>query len=129
MKTTESDGSVNPSPDLKMTTFNVISHVTIGKRYDSKDDPQLMTICRVIQNAIKLASIDSDIPHFLPILSFLKYIYDPEKKFKDFVNKERNPIMNELIAEATVSSDINAMKALDSEEYNLSPIDKLVILC
>ncbi|KAI8876970.1 cytochrome P450, partial [Backusella circina FSU 941] len=128
LKTTEKDGSVDPVPDLQMNSLNVISHVTVGKRYDSKDDPEFMAICKMYKNAVKLTAFEIDIPSFLPILSFIKYIYNSEKLFTDFVQKERDPILHKLIKEATFNSDINIMKALDSEGFNITPIEKLVIL-
>jgi hypothetical protein len=129
LRATEINGSVDPIYDLQMSSLNVISHVTVGKRYDSKDDPQFKALCKVIKNAIKLGAFEIDIPRFLPALSFMKYIYNAEKMFENFVQNERDPIMLKLIEEATVSSDINIMKSLDSEELNITPIEKLVILC
>ncbi|KAI8876971.1 cytochrome P450 [Backusella circina FSU 941] len=85
LRATEENGSVDPVPDLQMSSLNVISHVTVGKRYDSKDDPEFMAICRMIKNAIKLGAFEIDIPSFLPILSFIKYIYNSEKLFTDFL--------------------------------------------
>jgi hypothetical protein len=129
LKTTEKDGSVDPVPDLQMNSLNVISHITVGKRYNSKNDPEFVSICKMYKKAVKLTAFEIDIPHFLPALSFVKYIYDAEKMFKDFVYKERDPILHKLIEEATVSSEINIMKALDLEAFNITPIEKLVILC
>jgi hypothetical protein len=125
---TEKDGDVDPASDLKMLSLNVISHVTVGKRYNSKEDPEFKSICAMIKNLIKHGAFEKDLPQFLPALSFLTAVSNVEESFIDFVKNERDPIINKLIDEATVTSEINIMKVLDSESFNITPIEKLVLL-
>ncbi|KAI8879367.1 cytochrome P450, partial [Backusella circina FSU 941] len=123
------DGSVDPASDLQMLSLNVISHVTVGKRYNSKEDPEFKSICAMIKNLIKHGAFEKDLPQFLPALSFLTTVSNVEESFIDFVKNERDPIIKKLIDEATVTSEINIMKILDSESFHITPIEKLVLLC
>jgi hypothetical protein len=82
----------------------------------------------MIKNLIKHGAFEKDLPQFLPALSFLTAVSNVEESFIDFVKNERDPIINKLIDEATVTSEINIMKVLDSESFNITPIEKLVLL-
>jgi hypothetical protein len=129
MNDTAKNGHVNPTGYLQLTTLNIIFDITIGKRYESLDDPELHEIITMLKRNIYFGGIEKDISTYLPILSVFDRFSGLESTMKDHFVNTRDVIIRKLISQAVQKNEINIMKTLNDEASNLDEMDKVILLC
>lgn len=78
---------------------------------------------------MELASLDNDLPNFLPALSVVDYFIGTQVKMKNFTNNERNPVYRELIKEAFNKEGPNVIKSLGENGFVMDEEEMLVFMC
>ncbi|KAF1806535.1 cytochrome P450 [Mucor lusitanicus] len=126
--TTETKGSVDPLRYLELFTLNVIFNSGFGRRFDNVDDPEFRSLAHMVEYTMKLASLDNDLPNFLPALSIVDYFIGTQVKMKNFINNERNPVYSKLIKEAFHKEGPNVVKSLGENGFVLDDEEMLVFM-
>jgi cytochrome P450 len=128
IKATKADGSVNPTKNLELYSLSIISKVTLGKKFESVEDPDFKKTSYIIEEGIKMAGPDYDMPNFLPIFGPLNYYLGVEKKMRDFVKNERDVYFGKYIEESRNNKVENIITALlyDGETFDKEEV--LVII-
>jgi hypothetical protein len=125
----EKEGSVYPTPYLQLSTLNIILNITMGKRFESLDDPELSEIMKMLKANIYYEGIEMDLPNYLPILSVLNLFSNVGQEMRDHFSNSRDRIIKRLMAESAEKEEINFVKAINEEDSILDDTDKLVLLC
>lgn len=127
LEESKAEGGVNPLKSLELNSLNVIYSAVFGRKYDSVDDPEFIAISRNIEKGIKLAGVENDLATFLPALSFVDYLAGSQVKMREYLEKERGPMMRKLVKEASERDGPNVIKSLQEGTFNFTE-DEVMIL-
>lgn len=127
IETTEKEGSVDPFKNLELNSMNVITTAAFSRSFDSVKDPIFLKLSEVTEVTMMHVAIENDMPNFLPILSVYDYFFGKQAVQKSFVDKERNPMLRQLIKEAAVAEGPNIIKSFVEDGFDLSEDEKLAI--
>ncbi|KAI8877874.1 cytochrome P450 [Backusella circina FSU 941] len=128
IQATKADGSVNPSKNLELYSLSIISKVTLGKKFESVEDPDFKKISYIVEEGIKMAGPDYDMPNFLPIFGPVNYYFGVEKKMRDFVKNERDVYFRKYIEESRKNKVENMITALLYDDEIFDEEEVLVII-
>ncbi|CEP14774.1 hypothetical protein [Parasitella parasitica] len=125
---TDVHGSANPLKYLELFTLNVIFNVGVGRSFNNVNDPEFRKLADMVEETMKLAGLDNDLPNFLPALSIIDYFVGTQVKMKNFINNKRNPVYKELITEAFKKEGPNVIKSLEENGFEMDEEEILVFL-
>jgi hypothetical protein len=109
--------------------MNIVCHVSVGKKYDSLDDPEYKEILYMVEKSLYYAGITFDFPNYFPSLSLFHRMFGIEKKMKDFIQFHRDPLMLKLINVAKVMTDHpNVIRSMEEDHGVLDDEQKVVVL-
>jgi hypothetical protein len=87
IRETKENGSVNPVKSLEFYSLSIVSNITLGKKFESLDDPNFKKTSYIMERSTKLCGFEYDLPNFLPIFRPLFYYMGVEKKIKEFIER------------------------------------------
>ncbi|KAI8994723.1 cytochrome P450 [Pilobolus umbonatus] len=113
--------AISPWNDLKLNSLNFISLALFGKRYESINDPEFITVSEVVVKSLEYGAFETDLSSFFPIAGVIFRNTGTAEKIRKFVETERDPILHTLIKNATEREGDNLIKAIVSDEYDFTP--------
>jgi hypothetical protein len=125
---TQREGSVDPRKNIVLNTMNVICHVSVGKKFESTEDPIYKQIMFMVEQGLYFTGFAFDLPNFFPFLSIFYKNFGIEKQMSDFIDNVRDPLMTKLIREAKINKDApNIIRSIE-EEFGLDDEEQNMIL-
>lgn len=124
---TEKEGSVIPIPYLQLCTLNIIFIMTLGKRFETLNDPEVNEIVAMFKKNIQYGGIENDLSNYLPIMAVADWFSNTKAEMKDHFSNCRDRIIKRLMSEALSKHEINFVKTLD-DGGRLEEGDKIALL-
>ncbi|KAI9020041.1 cytochrome P450 [Phycomyces nitens] len=130
LETTKTHGSVSPSEQLSLVSYNVIMTVCFGLRAESADDPEFISMVDYMHQHERYGGVAGDVGSFLPILSLAASISGIKKKQTEFVKVFRDEVFTKLIEKGLNSDKECFVKSLHQEKdkFKLDHEDIVVLL-
>jgi hypothetical protein len=125
---TLASGKLDPFDLLQLTSINIISNVSVGFQYESVNDPDFIKYMDMAVEATKLASVEMDLPLYLPVLKPVTRFIGIEKRMDHFINEICGPFMQKLVKQATIKEGPNIIKEFNKEGYMFTDRQKSVII-
>lgn len=120
---------LDPFEQLQLTSLNIVLTVLAGVRYPNTDDPTFVAINRFIYRAMIYAGVAGDLGSFLPGMGLLDCLTGTEKKLRDLIENERDPIYKKIIKEAQESEKDSLIKDLTQMmEEGVIDKDDLIVM-
>ncbi|GAA5795286.1 cytochrome P450 [Helicostylum pulchrum] len=123
----KNDGIV-PFDYLDFYALNTVTNITFGKRFQSQQNTEYRTLCRIAKNVVLFGSVTYNLHDYLPAVSIVQYFYGTQSKMKKFIETERDPIFKKLIDDASETEGINMVKTLDGKSFDLSDEEKVALI-
>jgi cytochrome P450 len=119
IQATKEHGSVNPVENFEFYALSIIASVTLGKNFESIDDPEFKKTAAIMERSVKLLGLEYDLPNFMPIFGPLFHLLGIQKSMGDFV-KRRDIEFGKYIKESCEKNLDNIITALvnDSEYFD-----------
>jgi cytochrome P450 len=127
IQATKEHGSVNPVKNFEFYSLSIIASVTLGKKFNSVDDPEFRKAADIMERSVKLLGPEYDIPSFLPIFGPLYSLLGIDKILSDFV-KERDDEFNKYIDESREKKFDSIIQALLSDDEHFDDEEIVVII-
>ncbi|KAL0095609.1 hypothetical protein J3Q64DRAFT_1712018 [Phycomyces blakesleeanus] len=130
LKSTKKDGSVDSLKNLQLVAFNVIMSTCFGKRYNSIEDPEVVSMFAFINQHNIYARIEDDPGSFFPYLSWILNLSNKKRKMDQFVRANRDKLFYELIKEARNGTSDCFVKSLyeTDAKHSLNDLDIMIMM-
>lgn len=120
-------GSTDPKNILRLSMFNIILSLSVGKRFETIEDPEFAKLNELMHEGITLLLPKYDIAGLIPALYFIDYILGHEKSMKNNV-KESRKLVHQLIEEGLNKKEPNFVKSLQKNYPEMGKMETMVIL-
>ncbi|KAI9282569.1 cytochrome P450 [Sporodiniella umbellata] len=118
----KSPQGIDPIPYIRLYSLNnILSNIFGLPGKTSVDDDFFKEANYVTTQHFKFITIVNDLSSYYPILSFLDFIFQKEKKMRKFVNQRQRPFFRELVKQGRQSDRPSMLKELykAKETYDL----------
>ncbi|CAO3698961.1 unnamed protein product [Rhizopus stolonifer] len=120
---------LDPFEQLQLTSMNIVLTVLAGTRYPNTDDPTFVAINQFVYRAMIYSGIAGDLGSFLPGMSLIDRLTGTEKRLRNFIENERDPVYKKIIKEAQESEKDSLIKDLTQMmEEGVIDKDDLIVM-
>ncbi|KAI7863483.1 cytochrome P450 [Spinellus fusiger] len=126
---------VNPFPYINLRSFNVMTRICFGTRFDSVDSPDFLECLEINHLSTKYAGLESNCNTYIPALGFMEYIQTKNKTKIDFANNIYRPFFRRTVNQAleggqvcliTKIKELNKDSLYDEDDLLMMSSDLLI---
>ncbi|KAI7873064.1 cytochrome P450 [Spinellus fusiger] len=121
---------IDPLSLLTFRSFNIMSRICLGTRFESLDDPTFVKFIDINRLSMEYQGMSENIDSYIPILKYINYIRDNDRKKRDFTNNLRTPVLKQLIVNSIEKDEDCIVKRMrnSKDSINYDDEDMLTIL-
>ncbi|KAI7872656.1 cytochrome P450 [Spinellus fusiger] len=119
---------IDPLSLLTFRSLNIMSRVCLGTRFKSLDDPLFVKFIDINRLSMEYQGIVENIDAYIPILKYINYIRDNNRKKRDFVNNLRTPVLKQLLVESIEKNEDCVVKRMQNSKASITYDDEDMLM-
>ncbi|KAG2236928.1 cytochrome P450 [Thamnidium elegans] len=124
---TEKESSVCPFDYLDLFSMNIATKINFGKRFESLQDPDYITMSEINKSSVILAGSAKNTCDFFPAFSVIDFFSGKKFRAKQFIKLHHNTFYRYMIQEARLREGTNLIKVLDENNCDSTEDERIVL--